>query len=154
MLHFVCLNQICCHWFEYFLTNQKKCMMKMPSHQLGVLPHQLRRISKCGKLKVICFREASVKGVLIAEGTFHFQKFEEISHGSTFRYILANEWFHSGIFVWEPQIQYKSYLKILYKFSYQNEYNSSCERYILIGSFDKKNTKFANYCDKKEGLTV
>ena len=66
-------------------------MMKIPSHQLRVLPHQLRRISKCGKLKVICFREASVKGVLIAEGTFHFQKFEEISHGSTFRYILANE---------------------------------------------------------------
>ena len=33
---------------------------------------------------VIQFREASVKGVLIADGTFHFQKCEQISCGSTF----------------------------------------------------------------------
>ena len=51
---------------------------------------------------------------------------------------VANDWFRLGIFVWEPQIQFKSYLKILHKFSYQEEYNSSYEsNYILIGSFDK-----------------
>ena len=43
------------------------------------------------KLKVIQFREASVKGVLIADGTFHFQKCEQISRGSTFWCMLAYE---------------------------------------------------------------
>ena len=130
----MCLNQTCCHWFEYSSTNQKKCMMKMPSHQLGVLPHQLRRISEwnfcflCINLKVIHCKEASVKGVLFAEGTFHCQKCEEISHGLTFWYMLANDWSCLGIFVWELQIQFKSYLEILHKFSYQKKYDVSCER--------------------------
>ena len=45
----------------------------------------------CMRLKVIHCREASVKDVLIAEGTFHFKKCEEISHGSTFWYMFAKK---------------------------------------------------------------